>query len=300
MLPRTAAFVCALFLFTSLATAQEVIRLYDGPAPGSEAWTHKEKEFFSTTWDTQVVTNVVNPTLIAYLPEPAKATGTAVIIAPGGGFHGLSINSEGIEVAKWLNERGIAGFVLKYRLFPTGADGPKELSDKFNDRPKLMQDILSVLPLSGEDGLAAVRHVRQACERYNVAPDRIGFMGFSAGGGVTMYVTTHYDPAGRPDFIAPVYAGAANVDHVPADAPPMFVVAASDDELGLAADSVNLYSRWLEADKPAELHMYMRGGHGFGMRDQDLPTDTWSDRFADWLQTLGLVTPANNPAHSDN
>jgi acetyl esterase/lipase len=273
------------------AYGQEVHRLYAGPAPGSEDWTHEEKEFFSTNWDTDVVTNVTQPTLTAYLPDPDKATGTAVIIAPGGGFHGLSINSEGVEVAQWLNERGVAGFVLRYRLFPTGEDGTQELAEKFADRPQLLKDIASVLPLSGADGLAAVGFVRQNADKFGIAPDRIGFMGFSAGGGVTMYVTTHYDAATRPDFIAPIYAGAADVMEVPEDAPPMFVVAASDDELGLADDSVTLYSKWLAAGKPAELHMYMQGGHGFGMRKLNLASDTWFDRFYDWLSMLKFTTP---------
>lgn len=293
---RTALLISSLMLLNCAANcaaySQEVIQLYPGPAPGSENWTQVEKEYFSAAWDTQVVTNVTRPVLTAYLPDPAEATGTAVIIAPGGGFHALSINSEGIEVAQWLNERGIAGFVLKYRLFPTGEDGAQEMSDKFADRPKLLQDIASVLPLSGADGLAAVRRVRENAERLGVAPDRIGFMGFSAGGGVTMYVAAHYDAASRPDFIAPIYAGAADLQQVPADAPPIFVVAATDDQLGLAPASVKLYSQWLAAGKPAELHMYMQGGHGFGMRHLNLPSDTWIDRFGEWLGALDLTTPA--------
>src|SRR5262245_36985277 len=101
-----------LLLLTNAALAQKVIRLYPGAAPGSEQWKHQEKEYFSSIWNTQVVTNVVNPTLTVFSPETDKANGTAVIICPGGGFHALSINSEGIDVAKWLAARGVTAFVL--------------------------------------------------------------------------------------------------------------------------------------------------------------------------------------------
>ncbi|MBS1812859.1 MAG: alpha/beta hydrolase, partial [Acidobacteria bacterium] len=122
----------SLLLLTGAAQAQKVIRLYPGPAPGSENWKQPEKEYFSNIWQTQVVTNVVNPTLTAYLPDPATANGTAVIICPGGAFHALSINSEGNDVAKWLNTKGVAAFVLRYRLVQTSEDGVKEVMSKMS------------------------------------------------------------------------------------------------------------------------------------------------------------------------
>jgi len=127
---RAAVMVALLFLTAGVASAQKVVRLYTGPAPGSEKWTHQEKEYFSTVWNTQVVTNVSQPTLTVYSPEPANANGTAVIICPGGAFHALSIQSEGAEVAKWLSARGVTAFVLRYRLLPTGDDATKELITK--------------------------------------------------------------------------------------------------------------------------------------------------------------------------
>lgn len=281
-------------LLSFAVQAQEVLSLYPGPAPGTENWTQKEKQYFSPIFNTEVVTNVTEPTLTAYLPESAKATGTAVVIAPGGGFHALSINSEGVDVAKWLNERGVAGFVLRYRLFPTGEDGVKDLMAKAANKEKVQQDMASVAPFAGADGLAAMRHVRENAAKFGVAPDRIGFMGFSAGGAVTAFVAFNYDARSRPNFLAPIYAGGAALNEaiVPADAPPMFVVAATDDPLGLAKDSVTLYSKWLSAGKPAEVHIYARGGHGFGMKKQHLPTDTWIDRFGDWLGVQGLLKPS--------
>ena len=288
------ATVLIVLLLGSLATgahAQKMIRLYSGAAPGSEKWTGQEKEYFSQIWNTQVVTNVSQPTLTVYAPDAAINTGTAVIVCPGGGFHALSINSEGVDVAKWLNARGVTAFVLKYRLVPTGEDGVKDLMAKINNRQKMDEDNALVIPLACADGLAAVSYVRRHAAEFGISPTRIGLMGFSAGGTVTASVAYNYKGESRPDFLAPIYAymGAIKDAAVPTDAPPMFVVAASDDQLGLAPDSIKLYNAWLAAKKPVELHMYSKGGHGFGMRKQSLPSDQWIERFGDWLQCQGLL-----------
>ncbi len=260
-------------------------------APGSEEWTHEEQEYYSPIFKTEVVTNVVNPTLTPFLPEPSKATGAAVIIAPGGGFHALSINSEGTDVAKWLNEKGIAGFVLRYRLVPTGKDGVQEMLLKASNRERIQRDMADAAPLAGADGLAAVRYVRENAEKYHLSADRIGFMGFSAGGAVAAYVALHADSKDRPDFLAPIYAGLGKLKEaeVPENAPPMFVVAATNDPLGLATDSLALYTKWLAAKKSVELHMYSQGGHGFGMKQQNLPSDKWIERFHDWMTVQGYL-----------
>lgn len=293
MKAKAVVVIGCLLVLTGVARAQKVIRLYPGAAPGSESWTHQEKEYFSPIWNTQVVTNVAQPTLTAYLPEPASATGTSVIISPGGGFHALSINSEGIDVAKWLNARGVAAFVLKYRLIPTGDDGVKEMATKMGDRKKMEADFARVVPLAVADGLAAVSYVRKHATEFGVLPQRIGLMGFSAGGTVMTSVALQYSADSRPDFVAPIYTfmGAVKEAAVPKDAPPMFIVAATDDQLGLAPDSVNLYSKWIAAGKPAEIHIYSKGGHGFGMRKQNLPSDEWIERFGAWLQVQGLLKP---------
>ena len=270
--------------------AEDPIRLYDDLAPGSEDWTHTEQQYYSSIFQTEVVTNVVHPTLTPFLPA-TNPTGTAVIIAPGGGFHALSINSEGNDVAKWLNRKGIAAFVLRYRLFPTGKDGVQEMLMKAANRGKIEQDMAEIAPLAGADGLKAVAHVRNRAEHYKLASDRIGFIGFSAGGAVTAYVALNSDQQSRPDFIAPIYAGlgALKEAEVPPSAPPMFVVAATNDPLGLASDSLTLYTKWLEAKKSVELHMYSKGGHGFGMKQQDLPSDKWIERFYEWMQAQGYL-----------
>ncbi len=283
--------IVLLFALAGVASAQKVIRLYPGAAPGSEDWKHQEKEYFSQIWNTQVVTNVAQPTLTVYAADPATANGTSVVICPGGGFHALSINSEGIDVAKWLNGKGVTAFVLKYRLVPTGEDGVKELMSKITDRDRMDQDNARVIPLAIADGVAAVAYVRKHASEFGVSPTRIGLMGFSAGGTVTAAVGFQYTAESRPDFLAPIYAymGAVKDAPVPSDAPPLFVAAATDDQLGLAPDSVNLYIKWMLAKKPAEIHMYSKGGHGFGMRKQNLPSDHWIERFGEWLDTQGLL-----------
>jgi acetyl esterase/lipase len=271
------------------ARSQEVIRLYPGPAPGSEKWTHEEKAYFSPLFNTQVVTNVSQPTLTHYAPASGSANGTSVIICPGGGFHALSINSEGTEVARWLNAKGVTGFVLKYRLVPTGKDGVVEMLGK--NREKMKKDMKSASTLAEADGAAAVKYVRDHASELGVSPHRIGLMGFSAGGTVTAAVAVHHVAEDRPDFVAPIYPylGAIGEFDVPKDASPLFVVAASDDPLGLAGDALNIYSKWLAAKKPAELHLYSKGGHGFGMKKQKLPSDHWIERFGDWLDVQGLL-----------
>lgn len=276
-------------LLAHLATAAEVIPLYTGAVPGSEDWTHQESEYYSDIFRTEVVTNVSRPTLTAFLPDPATAGGTAVIIAPGGGFHALSINSEGNDVARWLQQRGVAAFVLRYRLVPTGQDGVAEMVAKPPQQTRA--DMAGIAPLAGADGLAAMRLVRSRAGAFGIAPDRIGFMGFSAGGAVATLVASRYDADTRPDFVAPIYAGIGMIGDtsVREDAPPLFIVAATDDQLDLARDSLTLYERWLDAKKSAELHIYASGGHGFGMRRQDLPTDRWIDRFGDWMAARGLM-----------
>jgi acetyl esterase/lipase len=136
-----------------------------------------------------------------------------------------------------------------------------------------------------------MKYVREHAKELNINPQRIGLMGFSAGGTVTASVAFHHAPETRPDFVAPIYAymGAVKPGDVPQDGAPMFIVAATDDQLGLAPDSVALYSKWMVAKKTVELHLYAKGGHGFGMRKQNLPTDQWIERFGDWLQMQGLL-----------
>jgi len=287
--------ICSLLLAVpslfaaDIATEGKVVRLYEGSAPGSEDWTHSEKESRTNLWQTRVVFNVANPTLTIFPANLAKANGTALVICPGGAFFGLSIDSEGNDVARWLAEKGVTCFVLKYRLIECKTDDPtRELMARGN----LDSIVAPIVKLAMADGNAAIGHVRKHARDYGVNPDRIGIIGFSAGGTVAASVAFNYSPETRPNFVAPIYLAynwTIKTGGVPADAPPMFVLAATDDPLGLAPQSVAIYQDWTAAKKPAELHLFSKGGHGFGMKKQNLPTDRWIELFADWLRVQGFL-----------
>lgn len=287
------AILVLLFIVITANAQQKVIPLYNGAAPGSENWNWNEAESDQNMFNMKVVYNVTTPTLTVFMPDKSVATGTAVVVCPGGGFHILSINSEGNDVANWLVKKGVTCFVLKYRLVHSLTNDPvKELVDQ-SGRPEFDKNNKTLIPLAVADGRAAITYVRAHAAEYNIIPDHIGIMGFSAGGVVAGAVAYKYSAENRPDFVAAIY-GAVPLEFQGAianDAPPMFMAAASDDRLGLVASSIDLYNKWLESKHPVELHMYVKGGHGFGMRTQNIPTDTWIDRFGDWLTTLGFMKP---------
>lgn len=279
-----------LITLVNTAIAQEIVEVPYVNTTGL-VWENDEKEYFSEIWSTQVVTNVSVPTMEIFRPK--NPNGTAVIIAPGGGLYALSILSEGNDVAKWLNQKGITAFVLKYRLVPTGKDAIQEYSDEGENNPERIDErVAPVLPLSIADGLSAIKYVRENAATYNIDAHKIGFMGFSAGGAVTIGVAYNYKKNNRPDFIVPVYAWTRviAVQKAPDDAPPMLVICASNDPLDLAPGSVKLYSSWLEAEKIVGLHMYSKGGHGFGMKKLGLPSDNWISRFYEWSIAEEITT----------
>jgi acetyl esterase/lipase len=276
----------------SLAAAaqQQVVPLYPGAAPGSESWKHSEKENNQNLWQTRVVYNVSKPTLTIFKAE--RPNGCGLVICPGGAFYALSIDSEGNDVARWLNAKGVTCFVLKYRLVECKTEDPTQ--EVMTAGARLGEIVAPIVKLAAADGRAAVAHVREHAKEYGVKPDRIGITGFSAGGTVAASVAFSYTKESRPDFVAPIYLAydwAVKPNGVPSDAPPIFILAATDDPLGLAPHSVRLYNDWTAAKKPAELHLYSKGGHGFGMRKQNLPSDRWIHLLADWLEIHGFLSP---------
>ncbi len=290
--------VFVFLLFSGFAKAQpKEIRLYDGPAPGSETWNWTEKQTDKNMMHQMMVYNVVNPTLTVFPADPGTANGTAVIICPGGAFHFLTIDNEGTLVAKWLNKRGVTCFVLKYRVAHSEGDdpfgdmmaglSPGKRKDSYN------AEMQATIPLSVADGKAAIAYVRKHASEFGINPDHIGIIGFSAGGTVTASSAYNYNSDNKPNFVAPIYAymPASLQTEILPDAPPMFLAAASDDQLGLAANSADLYSKWLASKHSVELHLYAKGGHGFGMNVQHLPVDTWIDRYGDWLVFIGMIKP---------
>jgi acetyl esterase/lipase len=307
---RTAAFlaVAGVLGLSPAASAQtKIIPVWPQGAPGSASVTHKEVETTNER-SQKMFRNVTEPTLTAYLPDSSRANGTAVIVCPGGGFRVLMWDYEGTDVAKWLNERGIAAFVLKYRLRDTGTDeeyrkATQEAARKTAtadtskaasgaSRPPVPEAVRKVMALAIADGQQAVKVVRQHAAEWGIAPDRVGIMGFSAGAVVTLGVALDHDADSRPSFAAPIYGGGSGDIKVPRDAPPLFLAVAADDRRA-ATGSVRVYSEWTAADRPVELHIYSKGGHGFGMKKQNLPVDHWIDRFGDWLQLQGWLDPAS-------
>ena len=295
MKKRFACIVLTVLLNTFLFSQGKVVPLYDGPAPGSETWNWNEAENDNNSWQTKVVYNVTKPTLTVFVPEADKANGTAVIIAPGGGFHALSINSEGLDVAKWLVQKGVTCFVLKYRLVHVLSNDPTAEFTAKMGKKEFEDDVSKVMPLIIADGRNAIAWVRKHAAEYKIEADRVGIMGFSAGGTVASSTLFGYTKENRPDFAAPIYPffPSAMIGTVATDAPPIFIVTATDDGFGLAPHSIDLYNKWLSTKHDAELHMYARGNHGFGMRKQNLPTDNWIERFYEWLGVQGLLTKKN-------
>jgi len=293
-----------LFLLLSVSVTiqaqRQVIPIWPGIAPGSESWSQKEIQYLNDQ-NQQMVRNVVSPALTVYLPDPAKATGTAVIVCPGGGFRFLSWQTEGTEVAEWLAEKGVTAFVLKYRVMNTGVTAEefqKALVALYMEITAATNPVNSGKPegnllfnksmneaclLAQEDGRQAIRLIRKRSAEWGIKPDHIGIMGFSAGGMLTLGDAMKYDKESRPDFGGAIYAPWTGGD-VPADAPPLFALAAGDDKLA-SPGSIQTYNFWKAANKDAELHIYSKGGHGFGMQKKGLPVDSWIDRFYDWMKT---------------
>jgi acetyl esterase/lipase len=276
---RTAGVIALTFLTACCAQSQTpTLNIWPGVAPGSEKWTQKEKSADNTPVGT-VLFNVVTPTLTVYLPDPSKATATGVIIAPGGAFVALAIDLEGHNVARWLQEKGIAAFVLKYRIIEKRGEGIP---------PGLNMDEAGKYAIA--DGIQAIKVVRQHAAEWGISPDRVGFMGFSAGAMVTSGTLLQQDAAARPNFAAPIYGGPFGVmPAIPAKLPPIFLAWAQDDPYAGAV--ANFYNALKSAGHQPEAHIFSSGGHGFGMKKQGTTTDYWIDEFFFWLESQGFTKP---------
>lgn len=262
----------------------EEIRLWPNGAPGSEGET--ASEVFESAVNQKLpkrFTVVHYPSIYVFLPPKEKANGAAVVVAPGGGHSQLVIDKEGWEIADWLNENGIAAFVLKYRL----ARAPG-----------------SHYTVAGEalaDSARAMRTVRSRAGEWGVDPARIGFMGFSAGGELAALMETRFDAgnssaadpveraSSRPDFAAAIYPGfKPGAITVPKDAPPTFLMCTDEDRAHVVT-TVNLYLDLEKQGVPTEMHIYASGAHGVGMRPSHLPVATWPDRLRDWMVDRKLI-----------
>jgi acetyl esterase/lipase len=266
----------------------DAIVLGTGPLPGAtapEAWHRQYGSLFAR--------NVTIATLTPFLPDPARATGAAVIVAPGGGFRTLSMENEGWDVARALAARGVAAFVLKYRLNPTPQDMAgfeRSMREMFSGaargpRPTPDQAMVGLAPQIA-DARAAFALVRRRAADWHVDPDRIGMVGFSAGAMLTMATALNGQDA-RPAFIGNIYGPLAPMA-VPADAPPMFVALAADDPL-FGNGGFGLIESWRAARRPVEFHLYEQGGHGFGMYPKETTSTGWFDAFVRWLGMHGYL-----------
>lgn len=253
--------------------------LYEGVAPGSEKWDWSERTINSATGK-PVVQNVVHP-VVQYYPAPkSKAVGTVMIVAPGGGWRNLMMSYEGVDIATRLNEMGVDAFVLKYRLSYTDPNAKPGASAPAAPNPPNIRE------LSGADGRQAVRLVRQHAAEFGYRPDRIGMIGFSAGGGVLLAAVA--GPAeSRPNFAAAIYAADAGKTLPPDGAPPMFIAVAADDQAVGYQGSLDLFSAWRKANIPVELHVFQTGRHGFGKKGGG--ADHFMDRLEEWLKVNGWV-----------
>lgn len=271
-------------------TAKE-IPLYPGAAPGSEKWDWTERAV-TTASGMPMVQDVVRPVLLYYPADKSKAVGTAMIVAPGGGFRTLMMSYEGVDVAKRLNAMGIDAFVLKYRLVYSGPGAPPVKATFTGRPPKFVvtggykaQADQDIIALAAGDGRRAVELVRERASEFNVRRDRIGMIGFSAGGVVTS--ETLFGPAEtRPDFAAIIY-GVGDVKETPKPAPPLFLAVSADDPLATVR-MVELFTSYRKGNGPAELHVFQMGAHGFVNKGGG--ADHYLDRLEEWLRVNKLLT----------
>jgi acetyl esterase/lipase len=292
----------------------QVIPVWDGTPPGSLETSQKEGSLdlndvrFTPPNPDTLVWNVTQPSLAVFKPAAGKANGAAIIIAPGGGFRVLSYKNEGLRVAQWFADHGVTAFVLKYRLNRM-PDDPAEVRKGLDQmlaaatRPasKTADGTAATAPpmprlefgpveLSAiADGQQAIKLVRSRAKEFGVDPQRIGIIGFSAGGAVAGGASVRAEPADRPNFLGVIYGGVPGA--IPPHVPPAFLAAAADDPLSNGMP--DLFARWRASGASAEMHIYAKGQHGFGTAKQGLPVDHWLDAFYAWLAQQGFV-----PAHA--
>jgi acetyl esterase/lipase len=268
----------------------DAIDLGTGALPGAkahEAWHSQYGSLFAR--------NVTVATLTPFLPDAGKATGTAVIVAPGGGFTSLSMQNEGWDVARALAARGVAAFVLKYRLRQTPEDlagYERSMRDRSAGGPPPGSgpgDMSNGISVQIADARAAFALIRRRSGEWHVDPDRVGMVGFSAGAMLTMATTLKGQDA-RPAFIATIYGPLTSVT-VPADAPPLFVALAADDPL-FGGGPFDLIDSWRRAKRPVEFHLFEQGGHGFGMYPKPTTSTGWFEEFVRWMDMHGWLVPA--------
>lgn len=260
-----------------------VVPLWTDKVPGGEGKSGEEHVRIAETGD-HVISSVHRPSFVVYLPDPARATGAAVLVIPGGGHREIWIDHEGHNVARWLSERGIAAFVLKYRL---------------------ARETGSTYTIEGHaliDTQRALRLIRHRAKEWNVDPGRLGVIGFSAGGELAALASLRFDSGvsgagdevdregSKPAFQALIYPGHSSIILPTSESPPAFLACGYKDRPDIAEGLANIYILFKKAGVPAELHIYSEAGHGFGLRPSDhSPAALWPQRFYEWMDGRGLL-----------
>lgn len=283
LLSATSFFICLSFFAHAQPALPKEIPLWREGAPGSEGKGGTEKVRIAEGGD-HVISNIHHPSITPFVPAGNKATGAAVIIAPGGGHSELWIDHEGYHPAQWFQQRGIAAFVLKYRL-------AREAGSAYAVEKEALADIRR-----------AIRLVRSRAKEWNIDTAKIGVMGFSAGGELAGLAAMRFDrgdPAATdavdqvssyPAFQALIYPGNSGKLEPARDSPPLFLAGGYKDRPDISEGIARVYLKYKQAGIAAELHIYASSGHGFGMRPTNRAASaTWSERFVDWLSDLGFL-----------
>lgn len=281
MIMKRFSLTCLVSLFLSIFVSAQpvVIPLWQDGAPGFENRKNIPEQA-KDYW----VKSINNPSLTVFMPPEGKSNGCGVVVAPGGGFRELVFHAEGEQVAEFLNPLGITVFVLKYRL-------PREQGSPYS-----MENVR-------EDAYRAIRLVRSRSAEFNIDPDRVGILGFSAGGAVVMMVAFDKgdgnpdapDPAdrlnGRPNFLMMVYPGGSPPKTVPSDTPPAFLITANDDEYGCDEVTFDLLDKFRKANVPVEAFFLARGKHAFNMGDRSeyKSVRNWPQRMSEWMEDSGFL-----------
>jgi len=308
---KTKSLIILLFLFNSLTINTNsqtlTLKLWPDGIPGSKNDPSYVENIITTGGRVTRATNVVTPDLTVFLPDPSKASGAAVLICPGGGYGTLAFDHEGNAIAAWLNDNGIAGIILKYRL-----PSDRIMTDK------------SIGPL--QDAQEAMRVIRRNATEWKIDPKRVGVIGFSAGGHLASTISTHYadkvydvkdNISARPDFsllIYPVISMDTTITHrgsrnnligidpternvlrfsnekqITSDTPPAFLVHSSDDNAVPVMNSIGYYMGLQKKKIPAELHIFQKGGHGYGLAPNGGTESSWPALCIKWMKQIGVL-----------
>ncbi len=297
--------VIAVMMALSLNAQNEIVKIYDGPAPGTDNWPQKETliDYWSPwgEWCTCLY-NTVEPTLTVFTPAPGTETGAAIVVCPGGGFTALSWNTEGPQVGAWFAHHGVTAFVLKYRTAYSGATydevyatamsqygGVKDTPEVAEMRKKNREIAAQqgdFAKFAADDGRQAIYYVRKNAEKWGIDPHKIGIVGFSAGGMLICDVMKNHTPEQRPDFVGLIYGASRSYEKIIDDPMPLFIAATQKE---ITPVVFNMYNDWTNANVASEIHSFTGARHGFGYRDNNTGEDLWVEMFLHFMRKGGFI-----------